>query len=51
MVCEAGVKLLLHTMAVKSFLENNSVKGIFVESKSGRQAILAKIIVDAKCIF
>ena len=47
MVCEAGVKLLLHTVAAKPLLENNSVKGVFIESKSGRQAILAKIVVDA----
>jgi len=47
MVCEAGVKLLLHTFAVKPLMENNSVRGVFIESKSGRQVILAKTVIDA----
>ncbi len=47
MLKEAGVGLMLHTYAVDSIVENNVIKGVIVENKSGRQAVLAKIIVDA----
>lgn len=47
MVEEAGVKLLLHSLAVGSVSEGKEVKGIIVENKSGRQAILADMVVDA----
>jgi hypothetical protein len=46
MLVEAGVKPLLHTMAVDSIVENGLIKGIVIESKSGRQVILAKRIID-----
>ena len=46
MVEEAGVKLLLHSLIVGVIKEDNTVKGIIVENKSGRQAILADIFVD-----
>ncbi len=46
MVEEAGVKLLLHSWGVRSIVEDNTVKGIFFESKSGRQAVLGKVIID-----
>lgn len=45
-VSEAGVTLLLHTMAASPVLEENTVKGLFIESKSGRQAIFAEIVID-----
>ena len=40
MVEEAGVKLYLHSWASCAIAEDNRVKGIVFESKSGRQAIL-----------
>ncbi|WP_068085616.1 FAD-dependent oxidoreductase [Polycladidibacter stylochi] len=46
MVTEAGVTPLLHTQLVDIIKENNTLKGVIVESKSGRQAILAKRIID-----
>jgi hypothetical protein len=46
MVEEAGVKLLLHSWGVKAIAEGGYVKGIVCESKSGRQAILGKVIID-----
>jgi hypothetical protein len=46
MVEEAGVKLLLHSWGTRAIVEDNAVKGIVFESKSGRQAILGKIIID-----
>jgi hypothetical protein len=47
MVESSGVQMLLHTWAVNSIVEDNAMKGVITESKSGRQAILAKTVVDA----
>jgi hypothetical protein len=47
MVEEAGIKLLLHSWGTRSIVEDNAVKGVIFESKSGRQAILAKVVIDA----
>jgi hypothetical protein len=44
---EAGVRLLLHCMAVDVIMKNNTIIGVITESKSGRQAILAKRVIDA----
>lgn len=46
MVEEAGVKLLLHSWGTRALVEGDSVKGVVFESKSGRQAILGKVIID-----
>jgi hypothetical protein len=46
MVMEAGVKLYLHSWASCAITENSGVRGIVFESKSGRQAILSRIVVD-----
>ena len=46
MVSEAGVTLLLHTMAVAPIQDGNKIRGIVIESKSGRQAILTKAVID-----
>ena len=46
MVEEAGIKLLLHSWGVRAITEGTQVKGVVFESKSGRQAILGKIIID-----
>jgi ribulose 1,5-bisphosphate synthetase/thiazole synthase len=43
---EAHVDLLLHALAVGCIHEKEDVKGILIESKSGRQAIQAQVIVD-----
>lgn len=47
MLEEAGVKLLLYTFACEPVMENNKITGVIVENKSGRGAILGKIVVDA----
>ncbi|HEY9774059.1 MAG TPA: FAD-dependent oxidoreductase [Planktothrix sp.] len=44
---EAGIRPLLHSMAVDVIREGKTLKGIIVQNKSGRQAILAKRIIDA----
>ena len=43
---EANVKLLYYTQVVDSIVESNVVKGVFIENKAGRQAILAKRVLD-----
>jgi len=47
MVVEAGVNLLLHSWGTRAITEGNDVKGVIFESKSGRQAVLGKVIIDA----
>jgi len=47
LVKEAGITPLLHCSAVDTVMEGNTIKGVITESKSGRQAILAKRIIDA----
>ena len=46
MVEEAGVKLLLHSWGVRALTQGNRVTGVVFESKSGRQAIMGKTIID-----
>lgn len=47
MLKEAGVTPLLHCLTVDVIKEGEKIKGVITESKSGRQAILAKRIIDA----
>jgi len=47
MVLESGAGLLLHTFVTEPIMEGNTVKGVIVESKSGRQALLGKVVIDS----
>jgi ribulose 1,5-bisphosphate synthetase/thiazole synthase len=47
MIEEAGVKVFLHCWGVDAVMQGETVRGAVFESKSGRQAILAKVVVDA----
>ena len=47
MLLEAGVDVILHCTATGAVMDGSQVKGMIVESKSGCQAILAKVVVDA----
>ncbi len=47
MVEEAGGKVFLHCWGVDAIVDGNKVQGAVFESKAGRQAILAKTVVDA----
>jgi ribulose 1,5-bisphosphate synthetase/thiazole synthase len=47
LVQEAGVKPLLHCLAVDAIMEGGAIQGVVSESKSGRRAILAKTVIDA----
>ena len=46
LILDAGVTPLLHCWAIDAIIEDNVIKGIIVESKSGRQAVLAKRVID-----
>jgi hypothetical protein len=46
MVREAGVKMLFHAWGTGVLIDGNTIQGVFIESKSGRQAILAKVVID-----
>ncbi len=46
MLTEAGVKILFHTLFVKSIIENDVILGVIFENKTGRQAITAKRAID-----
>ena len=48
MIEEAGVQVFLHCWGVDAIMNSdNSIAGAVFESKSGRQAILAKVVIDA----
>jgi len=47
LVEEAGVQPLLHRLCVAPVLENGAIRGVITESKAGREAILAKRVIDA----
>jgi succinate dehydrogenase/fumarate reductase flavoprotein subunit len=47
MVSEAGVKTYLHSWGTEPVMEGNHCKGVIFESKSGRQAVLAKVVIDS----
>jgi FAD dependent oxidoreductase len=47
LVEETGVIPMLHRLFVAPIMEGDTIKGVIVESKAGREAILAKRVVDA----
>ena len=47
MIVEDQVDVFLHCWAVDAIMDGNTVQGAVFESKSGRQAILARQVVDA----
>jgi len=47
LVQEAGVTPLLHRLGVAPIVENGAIRGVITESKAGREAILAKRVIDA----
>ncbi len=47
MLLEAGVILQYHTRVAGAVVENDCVKGVITESKSGREVILAHTVIDA----
>ncbi len=47
MMEEAGVEMLLSAYVADPIMEGSKVKGVFVETKSGRLAVRAKVVIDA----
>ena len=47
MVNEAKVKTYLHSWGTVPIMEGNKAKGVIFESKSGRQAVMAKVVIDS----
>jgi len=47
MLRDADVTVLTHALGARPIMEGNAVRGAYVESKSGRQAIRAAATVDA----
>lgn len=47
MVHESGVDILFHTYFSDVIMEDDELKGIIAENKSGRTALFAKVIIDA----
>jgi len=46
MVNEAGVRTLFHCWATDVVMDGGTIRGVVFESKAGRQAILAKAVID-----
>ena len=46
MITEAGVDLAFHCWATDVVMEGDTIRGVVFESKAGRQAILAKVVID-----
>jgi 2-polyprenyl-6-methoxyphenol hydroxylase-like FAD-dependent oxidoreductase len=47
MIDEAGISLRLHSTFVEAIVEDGVIHGAIFETKAGRQAILASVVVDA----
>lgn len=47
MVLGAGAELLFHAWGAMPVMENGAVRGAVFESKQGRRAVLARVVVDA----
>jgi glycine/D-amino acid oxidase-like deaminating enzyme len=47
MVLERGVKLIYHSWAAEPLMQDGKVTGVAFESKEGRMAIQAEVVVDA----
>ena len=47
MLHDAGVIIRLYTFACGALKDGNRVSGVVLESKSGREAVLSKVVIDA----
>ena len=46
MLEEAGADILLHTIVTGAVMDGNVIRGVIIEGKSGREAALAKVVID-----
>jgi hypothetical protein len=47
MLYDEGVNILFHTIFVDVIMEGNTIEGVIIENKSGRQVLFGKVIIDA----
>lgn len=47
MMQAAGVSLLYHTFVADAIVEDGRLRGVIIESKAGRQAVTAGVVIDA----
>lgn len=47
LVEEAGIHPMLHRQFVAPIMDGDAIRGVIVESKAGREAILARVVIDA----
>lgn len=47
MTAQAGAKTLYHTLFADAIVDDGAVVGAFIQNKSGRQAVLARRVIDA----
>ena len=46
MLLEAGVRIVFHAWAARPLVQDGAARGVIFESKMGRHALLAKVVVD-----
>ena len=47
MLSDAGVRIICNLKAVESLIQKNRIRGVLVDSKRGRRAVLGRIVIDA----
>lgn len=47
MMVESGAQILFHTTFSRTIMDGNRVAGVVLESKAGRRAAFAKVVIDA----
>ena len=47
MVAEKGIELLLHTICADVIMDGNRVRGLVIENKGARSAVLGAVLIDA----
>ncbi|MBI5724485.1 MAG: FAD-dependent oxidoreductase [Planctomycetes bacterium] len=47
MAAEAGLNMLYHTLFADAMVKDGRIIGAYIQNKTGRQAVLAKMVVDA----
>ena len=46
MVTQSGAQILFHTFLAGAYCEGEDVKGVFIQNKSGRSLVKAKVVID-----
>jgi len=47
MLEEAGAAVRLYTFACEAIMDGNRITGVILQSKAGREAVMAKVVIDA----